>query len=116
MPRTTLFDPGTVVLVRFPFTDLMGTKQRPAVVVSTREHQRRERDVIVAAVSGHRIDQPGPFDHLVRDWEVAGLLMPSVVRCGKIVTLERSLVRRALGELTSRDMDGARKGLRKALG
>ena len=115
MARTTLFEPGTVVLVRFPFTDLTGTKQRPALVLSSREHQRRERDLIVAAISGHRVDDPGPFDHVLGDWRQAGLLMPSIVRCGKLVTLGRSLVRRALGELAADDLDAARSKARSAL-
>ena len=115
MARTTPFDPGTVVLVRFPFTDLTGTKQRPALVLSSRGHQRSPRDVIVAGISGHRVDSPGSFDHVVADWEHAGLLMPSVVRCGKLVTLERALIRRALGELTQNDLDGVRKRVSAAL-
>jgi mRNA interferase MazF len=115
MARTTQFDPGAVVLVRFPFTDAASAKQRPALVLSSREHQRRQRDVIVAAITSHRVDDPGPFDHVVRDWQHAGLLMPSVVRCGKIVTLERSLVRRSLGKLTEHDLDAVRGRARSAL-
>jgi len=62
MARTTPFDPGTVVLVRFPFTDLTGAKQRPALVLSSRAHQQTQRDLIVAAISGHGVDKPGAFD------------------------------------------------------
>ena len=115
MARTTIFEPGTVVLVRFPFTDLTGTKQRPGVVLSSQEHQRRQRDVIIAAISGHRVDEPGYFDHVVEGWHQAGLLMPSVVRCGKLVTLERSLVRRALGRLTVAELDSVRGKVTNAL-
>ena len=103
MPRTTRFEPGTVVLVRFPFTDLTASKQRPAVVLSSWEHQRSGRDVIVAAISGQRVNEPGAFDHVVAEWKPAGLLMPSIVRCAKIVTLERGMVRRELGCLDADD-------------
>ena len=35
MPNTTSFELGQIVLVRFPFTDQRGSKQRPAVVISS---------------------------------------------------------------------------------
>jgi len=111
----TRFEPGTVVLVRFPFTDLTGSKQRPGVVVSSPEHQRSGRDLIVAAISGQRVDEPGAFDHVVTDWKTAGLLMPSVVRCGKLVTLERTMVRQPLGTMSSPDFDAVMGSVRRAL-
>ena len=115
MPRTTRFEPGTVVLVRFPFTDLTASKQRPAVVLSSKEHQRSGRDLIVAAVSGQNVDSPGPFDHVVAGWQEAGLIMPSVIRCAKIVTVERAMVRRALGTLDYMDLTRVLVRARKAL-
>lgn len=41
--------PGTVVLVPFPFTDLSGTKRRPALVVSP--HGFHPEDVVLCAVT-----------------------------------------------------------------
>ena len=116
MPGTTTFEPGTVVLVRFPFTDLSGAKQRPAVVLSSKAHQRAGRDLVAAAVSGQRVEHPRPFDHVVEDWQGAGLLMPSLVRCGKLVTLERSAVRRPLGRLASGELEAVRKLVGEVLG
>ena len=115
MPHTTSFEPGDVVLTRFPFTDLSDVKQRPAVVLSSIEHQGTSRDVIVAAISGRRVDRPGPFDHVVRTWEVAGLLMPSVVRTAKLVTLERSTISRKLGTLADDELVAVRGMVRRAL-
>ena len=106
---------GQVVLVRFPFTDLSSPKQRPALVVASRAFLSAGEDVVVAAISGQRIDRPGPFDHVVEDWEAAGLLMPSVVRAGKLVTLHGDLIRRALGSLSTTDLADVEALLRKAV-
>lgn len=116
MPRTTSCRRGDVVLVRFPFTDLRSTKQRPAIVLSSDAYNRRGDDVIVAAISGHRGDRPRPFDHPVHNWTGAGLLGPSVVRAGEIVTLDRSLVQRNLGTMASADLAAVDRLLRAALG
>ena len=40
MPTTTACNFGDIVLVRFPFTDQVGHKQRPAAVVSSTNYQR----------------------------------------------------------------------------
>lgn len=111
----TPFEPGTVVLVRFPFTDLTGSKQRPAVVLSSVEHQKAGHDVIIAAISGQGVDDPRLFDHVVEDWESAGLIAPSVVRCGKLVTLERSMVRRVLGHMPPNGFQAIMARVRQAL-
>jgi len=111
----TRFDPGTVVLVRFPFTDLTGSKQRPALVISSDEHQRTGHDVIVAAISGQGVDDPRVFDHVIQDWASAGLIAPSLVRCGKVVTLERSMVRRSLGRLSENVFQTVMASVRRAL-
>jgi mRNA interferase MazF len=110
-----MHDRGTVVLVRFPFTDLLSAKQRPAVVLSSRAHQRSGKDLIVAAISGHRADRPGRFDHPIEAWSAAGLLMPSVVRAGKLVTLHRGVIRRALGRLETADLEAVDGMVRKAI-
>ena len=115
MAPTTRFEAGDIVLVRFPFTDLSTVKQRPALVLSSEEHQNFGHDVIVAAISGRMSGNPRRFDHPIMAWEGAGLLMPSVVRCAKLVTLERSTVHRILGRLGRNELARVSGLLRQAL-
>ncbi len=109
------YERGQIVLVRFPFTDLTSSKQRPALVVASQAFMGSGDDLIVAAISGQRVDRPGEFDHVVQAWEASGLLMPSVVRAGKLVTLHRDLIRRSLGSLTATDQVAVDGLLQKAL-
>lgn len=115
MPPTTTYERGQVVLVRFPFTDLRSSKQRPALVVSSKAFVAAGEDVVVVAISGQRVERPGSFDCVVKDWEAAGLLMPSVVRAGKLVTLHGDFIRRTLGLLSVSDREAVDGLLRKAL-
>jgi mRNA interferase MazF len=108
------FRRGDVVLVPFPFADLTTTKQRPAVIVSGKTYHRTEPDLILAAITGRIPQRPAPTDYLLKDWQQAGLLMPSLVKAF-LVTVEPTLVRHRLGRLTDRDLREVEARLRLAL-
>jgi mRNA interferase MazF len=111
MPNTTGNEFGEVVLVPFPFTDQSTTKQRPAVVIPSAAYQRERPDLIILAVTS----QVRPGNTLgevpVKDWKQAGLIKPSVMK-PVIATIERRLVRKRMGALSSDD----RQALRTAIG
>jgi mRNA interferase MazF len=50
LPMTT-YRQGQVVLVPFPFADLVTTKQRPAVVVSASWYYSSQPDCMLAAIT-----------------------------------------------------------------
>lgn len=93
----TNFHPGDLLLVVFPFTHGGQSKQRPALVIA----DTGDPDVVVARVTTQV--QNTPFDVVLSDWKAAGLMAPSVARLHKIATLDKSLVQRPLGLLTSSD-------------
>jgi mRNA interferase MazF len=96
----THFEPGDVVLVRFPFTDLSSTKQRPAVVVSPPEFSERYGDVVMLALTSQ--EQPDPTLTLAR-WSDAGLLKPTWVK-PLVGTIAGALVVKKLGNVPADDL------------
>lgn len=101
MPPTTPCRQGDIVLVPFPFTDLTTTKQRPAIVLSGELYHRITGDCLVAAITSIRPPtlSPGDIPLSPEDQAAGGLLKPSVVKVGKLVALDRRLIRRTLGRL-----------------
>lgn len=93
---------GKIVLIAFPYSDAIGAKQRPALILS----DVGDADVIAARITSQPYDTP--FDVTLHDWRRAGLVLPSVVRDHKIATLEKLLIRRTLGALTIADWDAVR--------
>jgi mRNA interferase MazF len=114
MQSMTSYGRGDIVLVEFAFSDESATKLRPALGISTALYHRAREEVIVAAsTSNTRRRLVG--DHIVADWQHAGLLFPSTVT-GIIRTIKRSMIRRRLGSLAMEDLDAFDRVLRRSLG
>ncbi|MBI1784001.1 type II toxin-antitoxin system PemK/MazF family toxin [Candidatus Sumerlaeota bacterium] len=94
---------GDVVLVMLPFTDQTGMKKRPAVVIANESYLSGSDDVIVQAVSGQEAAMRFPGSCEIRDWQVTGLCSPSVVK-GTIFTVNRGIIEKRLGRLSSADL------------
>ncbi|HYD65984.1 type II toxin-antitoxin system PemK/MazF family toxin [Azospirillum sp.] len=91
-----MFEFGSIVFTRFPFTDLSGGKLRPALVVS-RDNGRRA-DVVLAFITSNTSFTDGPDARAIAPTAMNGLKVPSVVRFDKLVTLEKRVVSGKLGD------------------
>jgi mRNA interferase MazF len=110
----TKFEPGTIVLVHFPFTDLQSSKLRPALVLSS-----KGEDIIILGifskvpeklqVSWITIDEANPA------FNQTGLKKTSIIKTEKIAVLHQSLIRRKLGYISSELMQQVKQTLRKTL-
>ena len=106
---------GDVVLVRFPFTDQLGAKRRPAVVVSSSHYQQVRPDVILAAVTSNVSAATEDLGGSVIEWERAGLYKASAVK-PVFFTADRAIVTRVLGHFSAVDKAGLANMLARAFG
>ncbi|MEO8715433.1 MAG: type II toxin-antitoxin system PemK/MazF family toxin [Acetobacteraceae bacterium] len=92
-----MFPFGTIVLARFPFTDLSGAKRRPALVVS-RDNDRRSDLVLCFITSAARSDADMA---VIEASPETGLKTSSMVRFDKLATLNRTVISGKLGEASA---------------
>ena len=92
---------GEVFISQFPFTSGAMSKVRPVLVLFD-----LGQDVVVCRVTS--VQHGGPRDVVLKGWQAAGLLKPSVVRLDRLVTAEKSVLRRRLGCLSSADSAAVR--------
>lgn len=100
---------GDIILLSFPFTDLKGTKIRPALILVV-----SDLDVIVAFITT-QFKWQNPYDILLEPNYSNGLKKTSLLRLSKITTIEKDLILGKLGELDSLDMQNINKNLIKIL-
>ncbi len=100
---------GDIVLLSFPFTDLKGSKIRPAVVLVV-----SDLDVIVAFITT-QFKWQNPYDILLEPNDLNGLKKTSLLRLSKITTIDKDLILGKLGELESLDIQNINKNLIKIL-
>jgi len=100
---------GDVVLVSFPFTDLSGSKLRPALVLA-----ESSQDVLVAFITTQS-KWSDEFSIKLMASPINGLKIDSLVRLNKITTLDKNLVFGKLGNLSEMDINQINAGLIKLL-
>jgi len=100
-----------VVLVRYPFSDLAGSKVRPAVVVSA---PHTSQDIFIVPLTS-RITSLLPGELILADWSHSGLHVPTAVKRG-LYTIHQSLIIKTLGQLSQPDIEHLEQALRNWLG
>lgn len=96
----TTFKQGDVLLVPYPFTSQTGSKQRPAVVISSLDYNQTHPDIILAPVTSQIRALPDQV--ALTEWRAAGLVKPSVIK-PILSSFDIRLIRRKLGELSASD-------------
>ncbi len=90
---------GDIVLLEYPFSDFGSLKKRPALII----HDTGDDDVILARITSQLYDSE--YDVYIQNWKNSNLLVPSVVRCHKIASLQKNIIERKLGILDRIDFD-----------
>ncbi|MDR2145604.1 MAG: type II toxin-antitoxin system PemK/MazF family toxin [Tannerella sp.] len=84
---------GSIVLLRFPFTDGAGFKRRPALILKDCE----DGDILVCRITSKIYNSK--YDIYLKDWLKYGLKLPSVARIHKMATLETDMIEVLMGQI-----------------
>lgn len=105
--------PGDIILIRFPQTDLLIGKLRPALVVAIAPG--RHADLLLALISSRTYQAVPQFDEIIdpsdSDYAVTGLKVRSVVRLARLASVEASVINARLGNISSKRLRRIRRRL-----
>ncbi|PIO08629.1 growth inhibitor PemK [Candidatus Pacearchaeota archaeon CG10_big_fil_rev_8_21_14_0_10_34_12] len=89
------FVKGDIVVLDFPFSNLLDVKRRPTMIVKI----PKGKDVIVSQITGTSQESSMEIKILRKDFEVGGLKVDSYLRLDKIFSIEKSLIKYKAGTL-----------------
>ena len=100
---------GDIILIRFPFTDLSGSKLRPTVILA-----ETNEDVTVTFITT-QVKWLEPTDVLLTPTSNNGLKSPSLIRTSKIATLDKTLIKGRIGKLSIEELKDLNEKLKLIL-
>lgn len=100
---------GDIVLVPFPFTNLAGTKIRPAIILIEAEF-----DITVSFITTQTGRDDDASIH-VKPSAMSGLKKDSLIRLNKLATIDKELVFGKIGLLNSIELGALNKKLKDVL-
>jgi mRNA interferase MazF len=96
------FRPRTISLVRFPRADLQKGKYRPVLLLS--RIPGPFSDWLICAITSQLKHEVKGWDERIEaehdDFSSSGLKVPSLVRIGKLATVEKGVLEGVLGEVS----------------
>ncbi|WP_092118566.1 hypothetical protein [Desulfonatronum thiosulfatophilum] len=90
---------GSVILVKFPFTDLSATKLRPAAVLAFSGKGDWHGDWILSQITSNPYADINAVEIIDTDFGSGSLMRTSYVRPGKLFTANQSLMVKNVGQL-----------------
>jgi len=93
------FREGDIVIMELPFTDLIGKKLRPVLVLSSEKLNIISRDLIVTKISSSQQLKDFEVKLKPEDLEEGKLKKVSYIHCHSIFTVEKNLIVKKVGRL-----------------
>lgn len=87
---------GDVVVIPFPFSDLSGSKRRPALVVAELDGD----DLILCMITGREIGDKYAVSLDSTDFQSGSLPVSSNIRPSRLFTSDSALVSKTVGQIT----------------
>lgn len=94
-----MYKQGDIIIVPYPFSDnFKKYKYRPAVIVSNKKSNDLDEDVLICPITSTIRENEFSYHLKEKDTKEA-LPVQSEVRCNKIVTIRKSLIKRKFNYL-----------------
>lgn len=107
---------GDIILCKIPMPskNLIEFKLRPCVIVSNDLNNKRLDDVIVAICTSNISRQKEETQLLIDGEEIktTGIRIPSVIKCEFLITINKSMIVRVIGNLSKEKLNELNKCLK----
>jgi len=110
---------GEIVLCKVPMPseEFREFKFRPGLIVSKNSNNQRLDDVLIAICTSNISRSHEPTQYLIQGDEIdqTGIKVPSVIKCEFLLTINKSMIIRVLGQLSGNAIHNINECLKSAL-
>ena len=114
MPRKSLqkneMDQGSIVLIDFSFSDLKGSKYRPALVISNSSYNKRFLDIVVLRITS-KPKKECVIKITNKDVTNGYLEVESYVKVDSIFTVEKTMIAKVVAQLNEEKLGAVKMKL-----
>ena len=111
MKSGIVFNQGDILIVPFPFSDLTSIRQRPVLVLSKEQYNKKCEDIITCGITSNLKDSLCSV--LIEDFNLSEGKIPvkSRIKADKLFTLNKSIVIKKLARINELTFEKVRKEL-----
>ncbi len=115
MTSGTPYEQGDILLVPFPFTNLLAVKNRPVLVLSNDEYNRKGADILTCGITSNLKD--AQFSVLIDNTILihGSLPVESRIKADKLFTLEKTIIIKKIGKINKETMKAVKEELIKVM-
>ena len=105
------YDQKDIVIVPFPFTDLSSAKQRPVLILSTNEYNKKGQDVITCGITSNLDNNEHSILIDNSSLTEGSIPVKSRIKVDKIFTISKMLVRKKIAKLKDQAFENVKNEL-----
>ena len=110
------FRKGKIVLAELPYSDENGSKQRPALVISSDAYNQSSPDVILAKITGSDYGTPYELPLNASMLKSGELSKPCYIDLGNFRAVDKKLILRDIATLNEKSIKSCDEKIRKVFG
>lgn len=99
-----------LVLISYPFSNLLYKKVRPALVISNDLFNKKSKDCILVPLTSNITEEPYSVIINQNNLEAGKLIKISKIRIDKIFSIEKNLIHMKIGKLNDETFDKVKNG------
>lgn len=99
MKSGIMYEQGDIIIVPFPFSDLSAIKQRPVLVLSSKDYNSKTEDIVTCGITSNLKDEGYSVFIDNKNLENGEIPTPSRVKADKLFTLSKSIIKKKIAKL-----------------
>jgi len=115
MKSGIIYKQGDIILIPFPFTDLSGSKKRPAMILSKQKYNKVSDDFILCGITSNLKNRMFSILITKKDLEEGFIPKKSIIKTNKIFSLKQNLSIKKIGKVKKTVIDDVKNELFKLI-